>query len=323
MPGSTHKLSYHATGGSFFALGLKNALLTMITLGIYSSWARNNVRAFHYSHTELGDERFAYHGTGGELFSGALKAGLVLFVLAMLYGGGTILVGRYMNVEVLPPNIQIAFTLALYAVIGLLVVVAINGARRYRLSRSSWRGIRFSFHGQTNDYLALMVKGFLLSVVTLGFYRPIFQSQARAFMVNNARFGSEPFEYDGDGRELFGDYLRAVLLTIPTLGLAWVWYAAARHRYFWDHTRIAGARFSSTVTGGELLSLSLTNALLVIFTLGIGAPWAMVRLHQFWASNLRLHGAPEWATIEQRAQDASATHEGLAEGMDIDVGIGL
>ena len=34
MPGSTHKLSYHATGGSFFALGLKNALLTVVTPGI-------------------------------------------------------------------------------------------------------------------------------------------------------------------------------------------------------------------------------------------------------------------------------------------------
>ncbi|HEU4996586.1 MAG TPA: YjgN family protein [Gemmatimonadaceae bacterium] len=318
MDASTAKFRYHGTGGSLFGLMLGNALLTIITLGIYSFWARNSVRQFHYSHTEADGDRFTYHGTGGELLRGYLKALGIMFVLAMGFG--------VLSAVLAPGRSQVAqviVVIALYVAIFMLSLVAINGARRYRMSRSSWRGIRFSFHGKAEDFVPMMLRGTLLSIVTLGFYSPEFQNQRRAFLVTNARFGSEPFLYDGEGRALFGEWVKALLLTIPTLGFSWIWYVAFQHRYFWSHTAMRGARFQSTVTGGDLLSLSLTNVLLVFLTLGIGAPWAMTRAHQFWTERLSLHGTVEWATIQQRAQAADATAEGLADSFDIDVGIGM
>jgi uncharacterized membrane protein YjgN (DUF898 family) len=167
-----------------------------------------------------------------------------------------------------------------------------------------------------------MVRGTLLTILTLGFYAPSFQNQGRAFFVKNVRFGSEPFMYDGKAGQLFREYLKALLLTIPTLGLCWVWYAAFKHRHFWGHTAMRGARFRSTVTGGGLLAMRVTNGLLVLFTLGIGTPWAITRAHTFWCDNLALHGTVDWAAIQQRSQRATATAEGLAEGFDIDVGFG-
>ena len=68
MDPTTARLRYHGTGGSLFGLMFVNALLTVITLTIYSAWAKTKVRVFHWSHTELDGDRFAYHGTGGELF---------------------------------------------------------------------------------------------------------------------------------------------------------------------------------------------------------------------------------------------------------------
>lgn len=317
MTPNSQQLRYQGTGGDLFMLGLKNALLTMVTLGIYSFWARNSVRAFHYSHTELGNEPFTYHGTGGELLRGGLKAMGVLIVIAFAFGlGGALVFGDLEE----PP---LAYTLGLYIGISLLMLYAVNSARRYRLSRSSWRGIRFSFHGDVGDFMAMSIKGTLLTIVSLGFYGPWFASERRAFLVNNARFGSEAFVYEGDGRGMFGDYVKALLLTIPTLGLCWVWYAAFQHRYLWSHTRIAGARFISSVQGGDLLKLHLTNMLLVFCTLGIATPWAIARMHVFFADNLMLRGAPEWATIAQSMQQANATGEGLAEGLDVDVGLGI
>lgn len=313
------RFRYHGTGGSLFGLVLVNGLLTIITLGIYSFWAKTKVRQFHYSHTELDGDRFAYHGTGGELLSGALKATGILMVLGLAFGlSMALLAGDQPSAE--PPIVGIA---VFYAAIGLLLVVAINGARKYRLSRSSWRGIRFSFHGQLGEFVGMMLKGTLLTIVTIGFYSPWFQSDRRAFFVNNARFGSEPFRYDGNGRDMFGQWIKTVLLTIPTLGLSWIWYAAWKHRYFWGHTTMRGGRFRSDVTGGELLGLTITNLLLVIVTLGIGAAWAIVRNHVFFAENMSLHGTMDWASIQQRAQRVGTTGEGLAEGLDVDVGIGM
>jgi uncharacterized membrane protein YjgN (DUF898 family) len=319
MDTKTARLRYHGTGDSLFGLTFVNALLTLITLGIYSAWARNRVRVFHWSHTELDGDRFAYHGTGGELFSGLVKAGVIILVLTFGLGALNTVVGGANA----PVGAQVGTTVGFYVLIFLLVVFAINSARRYRLSRTSWRGIRFSFHGKGVDFLKLMVRGTLLSIITLGFYTPYFQNQGRAFFVENARFGSEPFMYDGKPADLFRQYLKAWLLTIPTLGIYWVWYAAFRQRYFWNHTAMRGARFQSTVTGGALFSLHATNLLLVLFTLGIGAPWAVVRMHNFWCENLRLVGTVDWASIEQRAQQAKSMGEGIADTFDVDVGIGM
>ena len=318
MNPSTAKLRYHGTGGSLFGLILVNALLTILTLGIYSFWAKNKVRQFHYSHTELDGDRFAYHGTGGELFNGALNAFGVMLVLGVVFAMASAVVGG----DGASPLVQLAVILSFYLLLFPLICIAINGARRYRLSRSSWRGIRFSFQGPYKEFVGLVMRGTLLSIVTLGFYVPRFQNERRAFFVRNARFGSEPFLYDGDGRELFPQYVKAFFLTIPTLGLIWVWYTAFKHRYFWQHTAMRGARFASSVTGGELFALRFTNALLVICTLGLGTPWAITRSHGFWCDRLELRGTVDWATIQQRAHTATATAEGLAEGFDIDVGFG-
>lgn len=315
---SVQHLRYLATGGALFLLGLKHAVLTVLTLGIYGFWAKNATRVFHYSHTELGGEPFAYHGTGGELLRGTIRAGAIIFAISFLvvFVPGLLLGGS-------DPTYGGLIALAVYPIFGLFALFAINSARRYRFSRSSWRGIRFSYHGQTGPFMGMMLKGILLTMVTLGFYGPVFATQRRAYLVNNVRYGSEPFVYEGEARPLYGEFIKAWLLTIPTLGLIWIWYGAFVQRYMWSHTRIAGARFISTVTGGGLLSLAFTNMLLVAFTLGIGTPWALVRVHEYAAANLVLRGAPDWATIQQRAQEAGATGEGMAEGLDVDVGLGL
>jgi uncharacterized membrane protein YjgN (DUF898 family) len=317
MNPSTARFRYHGTGGSLFGLTIVNALLTLITFGIYSFWAKNKVREFHYGHTELEGDRFAYHGTGGELFAGALKVSVLMFVFLILFGISAAIAGG----EVAGPA-QLAIVPLFYLAIFCLMPIAINGARRYRLSRSSWRGIRFAYDGRWRDFLGLMIKGSLLTIVTLGFYAPYFQSHRRAFFVDNTRFGSEPFSYDGEGRELVPAYLKALLLTIPTLGLSWVWYAAFKHRYFWNHTTMRGARFRSNVTGGEMFGLHLTNALLALFTFGLAISWTMTRSHAFWCDKVTMRGTMDWASIEQRSQPASATGEGLLDALEMDVGIG-
>jgi uncharacterized membrane protein YjgN (DUF898 family) len=318
MRSTNAKLRYHGEGGALFGLMIVNLLLSIVTLGIYSFWAKNKVREFHYSHTSLDGDRFAYHGTGGELFSGALKAGFIMTLL----GGGLTVVTEMSRRGRIDPLVMIGATIAFYLLLFFLMVIAVNGARRYRLSRSSWRSIRFSFHGRWQQFLGVIVGGALLTILTLGFYLPWFQSSRRAFFVRNARFGSEPFLYDGKGKALFSEYLKALILTLPTLGLIWIWYAAFKHRYFWSHTAMRGARFRSTVTGGQLFGLIFVNMLLVFVTFGLAAPWVATRTHRFYCDSLSLYGTVDWAAIEQRAQTATATAEGLAEGFDVDIGLG-
>lgn len=309
------RLSFHGSGGSLFGIHIVNLFLTIITLGTYYFWGKVRVRKYLWSQTECEGDRFAYHGTGTELLIGFLKAvvifGLPLFLLGLVQG----LLAR-------TPVVRIALALLLYAAILLLIPYATVGARRYRLSRTSWREIRFSFRGRVLPFIKLFVKGSLLGSITLGLYYPFFDTERYGFLVSHSYFGNRKFDFDGEGRHLFGGFLLAILLLLPTLGLAWFWYAAKRQRYFWDHTSVGAARFRCTVTGGRLLLLTMGNLLLLVLTLGLGWPWVMVRNARFALRYLSLEGPLDLSDIEQEAQAATATGEALVGFLDAGLDIG-
>ena len=70
--------------------------------------------------------------------------------------------------------------------------------------------------------------------------------------------------------------------------------------------------------------MHLGNLLLLLVTLGLGWPWVTSRNVQFTFRHVSLEGALDVATIQQEAQIASATGEGLASFFDfLDVGFDL
>ncbi len=306
---TAHRFSFHGSGGALFGIQIVNILLTIITFGIYRFWGKVKVRKYLYSQTELMADRFAYHGTGKELFVGWLKAmGLIAAVYGLIFGL-TIFVHPFFN-----------FILAPF-IIFIMVPLAMMGAWRYRLSRTSWHGIRFSFRGSFKTALGLYAGGLLLTIITLGIYYPVFHAKMRSFWANNSYFGNTPFQYDGNGKDLFGKFILAVFLSVITLGIYWFWYKAYVQRYDWERTSFSGIRFKSTVAGGNLFALTLTNFLLIIFTLGIALSWVIVRTLQFNFTYLGLEGNIELDKIKQDAQSAKATAEGLADFMNIDSGL--
>jgi uncharacterized membrane protein YjgN (DUF898 family) len=302
------EFAFHGSGGSLFGIFLVNMVLTLVTFGVYRFWATTRIRRYLMSQTEFEGDRFAYHGTGRELWLGFARAFalywlplILLNVLASYFLGpvGSMAVG------------------ALTPIVFLLVIpVAIVGARRYRLSRTSWRGIRFSFRGNTREFVNLFIGGVLLSVLTLGLYTPIFLVKKHAFLLSHSYFGSVKAEFDGENRGLFTSFLLALLLTPFTLGLCWFRFVARKQRFLWAHTTVGDARFDCGVTGGRLLGLHAVNLLLLALTLGLGRPWVLVRTLRFTLGYLTLEGPLDFAAVEQEAQAASATGEALAGMLD-------
>jgi uncharacterized membrane protein YjgN (DUF898 family) len=304
----------HGSGGALFGIQIVNICLTLLTLGIYYFWGKVRVRAYLLSQTEFEGDRFAYHGTGRELLIGALKAALVFFLPIMALQTLPDLLNA-------PVPVRVAAAVAVYGIVMVFLPVAIVGAWRYRLSRTSYRGIRFSFRGETLAFVRLFVTGSLLSLVTLGVYYPVFLTRRQAFLVSHASFGSRAFGFDGRGRDLIGPFLLGALLFVPTLGLSWIWYLARRQRYFAEHTTFGAARFRSGVTGGRLLGLVLGNLLLLVVTLGLAWPWATVRSLRFTFRYTLLEGPLDLAAIQQDARAASLTGEGLSSFLDADFGL--
>lgn len=310
-PGGKQHAEFHGSGGSLFGIMIVNLLLTIVTLGIYSFWAKVKVRRYLYSQTQFNGDRFAYHGTGKELFIGALKAFGMLAAFYALFTAVAIFVSQKLAVALI------------YLGIAALIPLALYGSMRYAMSRTSWRGIRFSFRGRLGECYWQFLGSLLLTIITLGIYAPFFHANMRRYWSNNTYFGNTPFGYDGKGKDLIKHFLLAILLTIPTLYLYWIWYGARQQRYDWAHTGFGGGKFSSTMTGGAILWLAFSNILLLVVTLGLAFPWIMIRNIRFMLNRTALEGQINWSriTADARAPKIGATGEGLADALDVGVAV--
>lgn len=313
-----HQLGFHGDGGTLFGMHVINVLLTLITLGVYRFWAKARVRRYMMSQTELEGDRFAWHGTGRELAIGFIKATVIFFVpMAGLRTLGA-LSGD-------PLIMRLTGTLS-SLLVATFVPLAIVGVHRYRLSRTSYRGIRFSFTGRPWDFVKRFWRDSWLVSLTFGLYYPIFQFRRQEFLIAHSRFGQRRFSFVGEGKALLTPFIVSLVLTIPTFGLTWFWYSARKRRYFAECTSFgpanAAVRLRSTATGRELMNLVVGNALLLALTLGFAWPWIRVRTTRFNYQRLRLEGPLDLDAIVQEPQDAPATGDALAGllGADFDLG---
>lgn len=307
-------LLFHGSGGALFGIQIVNLLLVLLTLGVYYFWGKVRVRAYMASETEFESDRFAYHGTGRELLVGFLKAIGVFFVPVAL-------LQILPDVLDTPEAVKALAWLGTYLIAAVVIPVAVVGARRYRLSRSSWRGIRFSLRGRTFDFVKIYWLGWALMPLTLGLWYPVWITQRHAFLTRNTWLGSERFAFDGRGRDLVGPFILMALMFVPTLGLAWFWFAAFRHRYFWGHTLVGAARFRSTVSGAAWAWLTCSNVVFLVASLGLFWPWLTVRNVRFTLRYLGLEGPLDFSRVRQEARAATATGEGLAGFFDVDLGV--
>jgi len=305
-------LSFKGNGAELFGILMKNFFLNLLTLGIYYPWAKAKQLRYYYGSSRIHGSDFQFHGTGREMFIGLTKALVVLAVLNFIYEG--ILAG------ILSESLLFLTVFLYLFIFFLLILIASVGARRYRMSRTSWRGIRFRFLGTFKDTVILVAKGWILTVLSLGFYYPFYLNRFQDFWTTKTTFGNIAFSYDGLGREVSRIWLKGMLLTILTLGIYLFWLKANLQRYFWSHSSFGESRIISKLYGGMLLKETLIFLLIMILTFGIGRAWAVVRYKNFYLGTFSLEGKIDLAAIKQsEARLTGATGEGMADFFDVEM----
>jgi len=239
--------TFTGKGRTLFGIFTTNTVWTILSLGIYSFWGRVNIRRYLHSQTKFAGARFAFHGTGGELLLGWLKA---LGVFGTPYLGL-----HYLSIQ----HTEAISQWSLYGLAGFLVVcllpTAIVGSHRYRMSRTSWRSIRFSFRASILSFTGLYLKGALLSLLTLGIYYPTFEHARRAFLTSGTHFGNQAFKFDGDPKSLGQLYFKAFRRLVLTLVIAEVFLLGTS--FLATHFRpnqVVDLVFLSTVGTGIILA---------------------------------------------------------------------
>jgi len=190
---------------AFWRLLTRGAGLLLVTLGIYRFWLATDVRRFLWSNTEIAGDGLEYIGTARELLLGFLIAIALLvpinvaFFLAAFSRG---LLG------------QISGFIALVA-LALLGQFAVYRARRYRLTRTVYRGIRFHQTGSAWRYAVCAIFWWGMIAATLGLAYPWAQASLERFKLRHTYYGDLQGHFVGSGTRLF---FRGVLFWIVVVG---------------------------------------------------------------------------------------------------------
>lgn len=201
-PAGASIIKFTGRGGEIFGIWIMNLLLSIVTLGIYSFWGRTNIRRYLWQNTRYGDEAFEYTGTGGELFIGFLI--VILVVLLPLS-----VVGFFVQIYAQSGDLWGAgfMEAGTYGVILFLVGVAVHRVRRYRLSRTLWRGIRGALGGSSLRYAMYYFGYFLLNVVTLGLTYPYATVRLWSLLANDTWLGSGRFSFAASSKPLYRPFM--------------------------------------------------------------------------------------------------------------------
>ena len=265
-------ITYDAKVRRLFGMGLTIAFLSLITLGFYRFWGKTQIRRYLASRISIMGSRFEYTGTGKELFLGFLIALAVLIPLAAAsYGIELITAGKSAVTQFTAMGLQYVFIL-------FLIGYATFRARRYRLSRTVLRSIRFWQTGSNVGYALRMVGYLALTMATLGIARPVGDIALYRYQMQHTWFGRQKFEFDGRAGPMMGKWILSLALVPFTLGFSLIWYAAFRMRYLQSQTRYQGIGFSLAVTFGNLVRIYSLYALVmtVLFGFFYGAIFAVV-----------------------------------------------
>ena len=335
-----YPVRFTATGEEYFRIWIVNLALTVVTLGIYSVWAKVRKKRYFYGHTLIDGEAFEYRANPIAI----LKGRLIAFALLALYS----LSGE------LVPLLQPLFMVALAVAVPWLLARSLA----FNAVNSAYRNVQFHFHGSYAEALRVVIGNGLLVVVSLGLMYPYWKARLARFIANQHSYGQTRFELPGLAAEFYRVYLKAgaLLFGYAVLGMLAMVAAASGDRggmvalttgvivfvlagslayllafasvraritnLTWNHARLGSVRFVSTLHTGRLAWLYFTNIVAILATLGLAIPWALVRTMRYRCEQTTLlaeQGLDRFLAAE--SAQVGPTGEAVGELFNIDFGL--
>jgi uncharacterized membrane protein YjgN (DUF898 family) len=199
--------SFVGDRGEFRRLVSLGALLELVTVGFYRFWLATDIRRHLWANTVVDGDAAEYTGRGKELLIGFLIALAILVPIYLAYFLIGLEAERFKAFASLP-------------LVGFLYVFgqfAIYRARRYRLTRTVWRGVRFWMSGSGWAYAARSALWTLLTVLTLGLALPWREAALERYKMRHSYYGDLQGSFEGRGWDLFKRAWWIWLLTIAML----------------------------------------------------------------------------------------------------------
>ncbi|MFK8077900.1 MAG: YjgN family protein [Granulosicoccus sp.] len=223
---TAYPFEFRGNGFEYFKIWIVNILLTILTLYVYSAWAKVRTNRYFYGNTYLDNSSFEYHVKPLQI----LLSRLIAVVLM-----GLIVFGQ---------NFSPIVSLGAWGIIIVLFPWALWRSLKFNSYMSSYRNIRFGFDGKLAELYFITIGVPIMSIVVLGiatfcisfvgnkvlttiaaiasvigFYAlyPWMKKLITTYMLNNYRYGRTSFSATLSTGSYFTIYAKAVLLFIASL----------------------------------------------------------------------------------------------------------
>lgn len=324
--GKAVQFEFQGEAGEYFKIWIVNVLLSIVTLGIYSAWAKVRNHRYFYSNTQLAGHSFEYTANPVAILKGR--------IVAAIFFAGYVFSTEFM------PVLTLLF-IALF-VVGFPWLACKSLSFRNR--NTAFRNIRFGFDGSYFEALKAFILWPFLGMISFGLLFPYAISRQKLFVVGYSRYGTTRFQpqftsggfYNiflvAFGVAIFGGIVSAgvgalipqlaPLLFLPFYLFLFAYINAKSANLIYNHTLLQEHGFDSQIQVGKLAWIYLSNALAVAFTIGLAMPWAKVRLAAYHASCLRLKSRgslDEFVAAEEK--NVSAMGEEIGDVFDLDIGL--
>ncbi|MDO5691665.1 MAG: YjgN family protein [Pseudomonadota bacterium] len=123
-----HRIEFTGSGGEYFRVWIVNVLLSIVTLGLYTPWARRRTAQYFYGHTQVAGSPLEFVAEVRRMVFGFLIIGA--FWLAYKVAADT---GQHLAASLLMFGFAV------------LAPFLWASAMRFRLGATRWRGIRLAF----------------------------------------------------------------------------------------------------------------------------------------------------------------------------------
>lgn len=336
------KIQFSGRAGEYFGIWIVNLLLSILTLGIYSAWAKVRTQQYFYGHTQIENQSFRYLATPMQILRGRIIA--------------VIIFASYFLLSSFAPVVGLVLAFAFLFLSPWLIVQSL----KFNMRVSSYRNVRFAFHGTYGGAFKYFILLPVLSVFTLYLAMPWALRKIDNYLVTNISYGGKKFQVNTDTSTYYIAALLAIAVVIGVmtvfgivsavafgvsvgavsnaagvmafvmLAVYWlsfmlsgaIYQTMIRNHLFNNSKIINVVSFQSTMQTMPYLMLTLTNMLAVICTLGLAYPWAKIRKAAYLAQTMELtiQNAAD-KLVDEVQQSNSSFGEEAAGLFDVDVSL--
>lgn len=312
---------FSGNGFEYFRIWIVNILLGIVTLGIYSAWAKVRTLRYFYGNTSLDGASFEYLAEPLQI----LKGRLVAFALLLLY----------MLADQFVPLLGAVLMLVFFCAFPWIMVRGLAFRNYY----SAWRGVRFGFDGRIGEAYKVFLLWPLLGLLTVGLLFPYAIYRQQQFIIGNSRYGTTPFSFGGRAGGFYmialaiigvgiGGGIAAFLLgmVLPVMIATYLTIFALGNvmmtNLCYNNTALGAHGLRADYRLGSYAALMITNTLAIALTLGLFYPWAKVRSARYAAEHIGVVAEGDLDEFAAGQRDGvSALGGEIGDVFDVDLGI--